>query len=208
MTAEKNSERNAATTFVRKVSLGMLTIAVLPALAFPQTVPAKSPPTNPDSMVISNYEKRVDEYVKLRKKAAAGIPAGKTTDSPEQLKDSQLVLASRIRAERSQAKQGDIFTPDTCQLFKKLIAQAYRESDPAKVKATLRHAEPVRGIPVSVNASYPEKVPLQTTPPSILANLPPLPKDLEYRVVGQDLVLRDAEANIVADVIPGAIPGS
>jgi hypothetical protein len=186
----------------------MLTIAVLPTAGLPQILPAKSPPANADSLVISDYEKRVEEYVKLRKKAAAGISAGKTTDSPEQLQDSQLLLASRIRAERSQAKQGDIFTPDTCQLFKKLIAQAYRESDPAKVKATLRHAEPVRDVSVAVNASYPEKVPLQTTPPSILANLPPLPKDMEYRVVGQNLVLRDAEANIVADIIPGAIPGS
>ena len=207
MIARENSTRRTANRFVGTVCLVMLMVKG-PIAASPQALPSKSPPANADSLVISDYEKRLQDYLKLRKQAAAGIPPLKATDSPEQIKDRQLLLGSKIQAERSQAKQGDIFSPDTCQLFKKLIAMAYRESDPAKVKASLRHSEPVKDVPVYVNASYPEKVPLQTMPPSILANVPPLPKDLEYRIVGQTLVLRDQEANIVIDFIPGAIPSS
>jgi hypothetical protein len=57
-----------------------------------------------------------------------------------------------------------------------------------------------------VNDAYPADIPLQSTPPTILANLPRLPPEIEYRIAGHALVLRDVEANIVIDVIPDAIP--
>jgi hypothetical protein len=39
-------------------------------------------------------------------------------------------------------------------------------------------------------------------PPSLLLNLPELPKELEYRFVGRELVLRDSAANLIVDVLP------
>ena len=74
------------------------------------------------------------------------------------------------------------------------------------MSASLHHAEPVIDVKVQVNAVYPENVPLQSTPPSILINLPKLPPELDYRIVGHNLVLRDVGANIIVDYIPGAIP--
>ncbi|HKT11053.1 MAG TPA: hypothetical protein VJW77_04430 [Terriglobia bacterium] len=47
--------------------------------------------------------------------------------------------------------------------------------------------------------------PVETTPPSLLLNLPKLPAELEYRVVQHDLVLHDVKANLVVDYVPGAI---
>ena len=75
----------------------------------------------------------------------------------------------------------------------------------ADVKKSLARAEPVRLI-LHVNEAYPAHIPLQSTPPTILMNLPRLPAELEYRIVGHALVLRDAVANIVVDLIPDAIP--
>ena len=49
-------------------------------------------------------------------------------------------------------------------------------------------------------------MPLQSTPPSLLLNLPVLPKGIEYRVVDHALLLRDTEANIVVDYIPDVFP--
>jgi hypothetical protein len=40
----------------------------------------------------------------------------------------------------------------------------------------------------------------------LLENLPSLPKELEYRVIGHNLVLRDARANLIVDFIERAIP--
>jgi hypothetical protein len=74
-----------------------------------------------------------------------------------------------------------------------------------KIRASLLHAEPVK-MELQVNQSYPENVPLQSTPPSLLLNLPQLPDGLEYRLVGRELVLRDSEANIVVDYVPNALP--
>ena len=49
-------------------------------------------------------------------------------------------------------------------------------------------------------------MPLQSTPPSLLMNLPDLPKGLEYRLLGNELVLRDADANVIVDYVPNAVP--
>ena len=69
----------------------------------------------------------------------------------------------------------------------------------------MKHAEPLAPRPLQVNDAYPPATPLQSTPPSLLLNLPPLPPDLEYRVVGHALILRDIDANLIVDFIPNAI---
>ena len=61
-----------------------------------------------------------------------------------------------------------------------------------------------RGRPrcrLKVNAKYPRRAPLPTVPPNLLARLPQLPEDVEYRIVGKDLILRDVDANIIVDFI-------
>ena len=45
---------------------------------------------------------------------------------------------------------------------------------------------------------------LNDSPPVLL--LPTLPADLEYRLVGRNLALIDVRANIVVDVLRGAVP--
>ena len=70
----------------------------------------------------------------------------------------------------------------------------------------MNHAEPVRMPTLRVDASYPEHLPLQTTPPSVLANLPKLPPEVEYRIVGNALVLRDVDANLIVDFTRNVVP--
>ena len=144
--------------------------------------------------------------MKLRKQAEAGIPALKPTPSASKINQHRRRLASSIQLARPQAKQGDIFSPAITQEFKHLIAIGYEGAEAAKVRASLRHDEPVNDVLVRVNAVYPEHIPLQTMPPSILLNLPDLPRELDYRIVGHTLVLRDVGANLIVDYIPEAIP--
>ena len=59
---------------------------------------------------------------------------------------------------------------------------------------------------MQVNQRYPQGAPLQSTPPSLLLNLPPLPKELEYRIVDSTLVLRDEGANVIVDFVPNVFP--
>ncbi len=64
------------------------------------------------------------------------------------------------------------------------------------------------GTLADVNATYPPALPLATFPASLLAALPPLPEDIEYRFVGRHLILRDVKANIIVDVLPNVLPGA
>jgi len=60
-------------------------------------------------------------------------------------------------------------------------------------------------IPLRVHAEYPPGWPLASVPPAILASLPKLPEDLEYRFVGKAMLLLDVHANLIIDFIPDAI---
>ena len=100
--------------------------------------------------------------------------------------------------------QGDFFTPPIAKEFRRLIGIAFQDRRERRIMKSLAHAEPVEGQ-LKVNASYPP-VPLQSMPPTLLANLPELPSSLDYRIVGHALVLRDVQANLVLDFIPKALP--
>jgi hypothetical protein len=173
-----------------------------------QTPSQKRPPVNQDSLVIASFENNIKEYVKLHNKAKAGIPPLKPTDSADAINHEQRLLAGRIRDARPEATQGAIFTPEISLMFKRLIGSTMQGPDAAKIRASLRRAEPLPEIKLRVNAEYPERLPLQSSPPSVLVNLPQLPPELDYRIVGRDLVLRDVGANLVVDFIPNAIPSS
>lgn len=51
-------------------------------------------------------------------------------------------------------------------------------------------------------------VPLTTIPPQVLQTLPQLTEDLEYRFIGNWLILLDTHAHVIADVIDNALYSS
>ena len=59
---------------------------------------------------------------------------------------------------------------------------------------------------LKVNARYPDSVPVTTVPVDVLQTLPKLTEDLEYRFIGDALILFDVHAHIIADYIEHAIP--
>ena len=42
-------------------------------------------------------------------------------------------------------------------------------------------------------------------PPCVLAALPELPQELQYRFLGRDLLLVDIGANLIVDILPAAV---
>jgi hypothetical protein len=109
-------------------------------------------------------------------------------------------LATRIRSLRRDARHGSIFTPAISSEFRRLAKISSQGISGKHIEASLARSEPVQ-IPVHVNAAYPRSAPLQSTPPTLLQNLPRLPKEIEYRIVGDRLVLRDIEANLIVDYV-------
>jgi hypothetical protein len=162
---------------------------------------------NPGAALTQEFENRVAEYLKLRKSAEATLPPlRKPTQSPEKLRHHQHELRKAILARRPGAAPGNIFTPEISAEFRRLVGLAY-QADARRIRESFQHAEPgTRELQVRVNHEYPDIEPLQSMPPSLLSNLPKLPPELEYRTVGRDLVLRDVGANLIVDVVTGAIP--
>jgi hypothetical protein len=142
----------------------------------------------------------------LRKSEAGSAP--RPTNSPEKIVESQQDLATKTKALRQDAKQGDIFTPEIAAYFRHQISATLAGPHGHKIRTSLRHAEPVHALSPQVNQTYPQGIPLQSTPPTLLLNLPKLPKELEYRIVGHNLVLHDLAPNIIVDVVADAVPSA
>ncbi len=175
--------------------LGLLSILLVPC-----TVAQKG-----NESAIKEFQNRIDNYLSARKKQDI---AEKPTDSPGKLAQEKQQTAEKTKESRPEAQQGDIFTPAVTAYFKKQIENTLRGPEGDKVRASLRHAEPLPNVQLKVNAKYPRNLPLQSTPPTLLMNLPPLPKELQYRIVGSALVLYDMASGLVVDFIPGAVPAA
>ena len=113
-----------------------------------------------------------------------------------------MALAERIRALRSGAKHGDIFTPESASYFRHMLRPELTEPE---IKAAIQDENP-GPVSLKVNEPYPEKAPLSTVPAQVLITLPKLPEDIEYRFAGRHLILRDARANLIIDYLLNAIP--
>ncbi|MGH9395841.1 MAG: hypothetical protein ACRD18_03185 [Terriglobia bacterium] len=166
--------------------------------------PLQGPPVNRNALLIQDFENRVAQYVKLHKQMEAALPSLKPGGAAK-VADHQRMLADKLRAARRRVKQGDIFTPEISTEFRRLIRTAMHGARAARIQTSLRHAEPVK-LRLYVNEAYPQAIPLQSMPPTLLLNLPKLPPQLEYRIAGRDLVLRDVGSNLVVDLIRNAIP--
>ena len=157
---------------------------------------------SPDARVLGDFKARVEQYDALRKKADDSAPPLKESNDAATIKDAQHGLAERIGAARVGVKQGVIFTPEIAAVFKRLLRPETKET---KTKQALQEDKPAV-VSFKVNGPYPDKEPVTTMTPNLLAALPALPKDIEYRFIGKHLILRDARANLIIDYMTNAIP--
>jgi hypothetical protein len=191
---------------IRSATISIAFILASFYFALTQVASPTGKSVNQNSLIIQDLDRRLDNYAKLRKRAQAGLPNPKSETSAANVKQYQQSLAQNIRTARPQAKAGDIFTPAISQLFRELIETSIRGNSGNNIRASLRHAEPVHEFPLEVNQEYPQTSAMQSTPPTLLSNLPKLPPDLEYRIVGRGLVLLDTKTNLIVDLLPDALP--
>lgn len=155
---------------------------------------------------MADFLKRVDEYVALRNRLADAIGPIDETKSQAEITLRAATLASNVKLERAQAKQGDIFTPEVATILATLIHQEdSRRPDSVRETREDQQEELPDFIP-QVNEIYPTTYPLATFPPKLLPLLPKLPEQVEYRIVQHYLILRDVEANLIVDFMPHAVP--
>jgi hypothetical protein len=153
---------------------------------------------------LADFDERIAAFMKIHKAAEAEAGRLSATQSSKELDGKEKSLRAAIVAKRAGAAQGDIFTPAIAAEFRRLIAINLKHRSRA-IRESIRSGELVAGT-VHVNDTYPEKVPLETMPPTLLASFPQLPPELDYRFIGSTLVLRDAGENLILDLIPNALP--
>jgi hypothetical protein len=86
------------------------------------------------------------------------------------------------------------------QLIRSALNPQLRGPSSAGTRASIRDDGPTQ-FTLGVNDTYPEGASRSTVPPNVLQVLPQLPDGLEYRMVGNNLVLLDVRAAVVVDYL-------
>ena len=150
--------------------------------------------------VSAEFGERIRAYEALRAELERGLPPREVTTDVGAILDRTRALAKRIREARSRAQAGDIFTTDAQGAFRKALLA---ELDAAACAAAMDENPGSLALPI--NGGYPTHKPLSTVPPNVLATLPRLPEDVEYRFAGDQLFLFDTRAAVVIDRMPSAV---
>jgi len=167
---------------------------------------AQTPRDSEEARDFKTFTDRVQAYVKMQKNLEASLPTLKPTKDAAQIVEHQHALARKIADARRDARQGDIFTHEVTERFRKIIRSAFHGPEGRRARRTIQQDTPFKVIVLHVNDVVPDDMPLTTTPPTLLLKLPELPRELVYRIVGHDLTLQATKARLIVDFIPNAIP--
>jgi hypothetical protein len=158
-----------------------------------------------DAAALATMNDRLKEYIELHLKLEKALPRLPDEATPEQIDKNQRAFEQRMRTVRSGAKQGDLFTPEAQVVIKRLLATVFGGEEGKELKASIMDENPA-SVKLAVNGRYPDSVPISTVPPQVLQTLPKLTEDLEYRFIGDNLIILDSHAHVIADYIENALP--
>jgi len=166
----------------------------------PQMVEKQATIGSPDGSVVAEFERRIGEYVALQQQLDGTLKALPKRAAPKEIDAHQRALLALVAKGRPDAKQCDIFVPAMQAFIRGLVRRVVTGPEGGRIKASLMDENPM-GVKIAVNDRYPDTIPLATMPPDILAALPKLPDDLEYRFVGNRLIILDNKAHLIVDFV-------
>ena len=178
----------------------------LSAAPAPQTAPTSQVQVAPKhKKAFAAFEARVRKYVAMRERIEDGMPKLPKDATPEQIEAHKTSFQRAVRAARTSARHGDIFTADVMRHIREVV----KSETPAKVRREVREAvmgSEVKVVALRVNQPYPESEELLEMSPTLLLRLPQLPKQVKYRYVGRNMLLVDRENGLIIDFMPDALP--
>lgn len=160
---------------------------------------------NPTAATEQAFRKRIADYMLLHKKLEAELPKLPDSATPQQIDQNQRAMGDLVAKARANARPGEFFTPDMQRLVHRLFADVFKGKAGEDAKKYI-HDEP-HPVSPEINKRYPDTIPLATMPLRVLAELPKLPDELEYRFVGPHLILMDVHSHLILDYVLKAIPG-
>jgi len=158
-----------------------------------------------DAAAIHQFDAAIAKYLASRKRLLGEVAGPVPESTAPKLTQASDALAAAIQRSRPKARPGDLFMPPVTAVIKRRVVDAVQKENLGPVLAGIDDEEAGPKVP-SIHMRFPAAAPMATMPPSLLAVLPKLPKELEYRIIGNYLILRDVDAALIIDVIPGAVP--
>lgn len=168
---------------------------------------AVAQPQEPSTPAEIAFERAVQDYALMHRRLEQGIGTLTINTPIDEINRMIQQLAAAIRAERADAKQGDIFTPALAPLLRGRIAETLFEHrysvDEARSSSRLDGIDYAR-VKLQVNGTFPWVLGAAMLP-CLIDALPPLPPELQYRIVDSQLVLIDVHASLIVDLLPYAL---
>jgi hypothetical protein len=148
-----------------------------------------------------------NDYVAMHRRLEKLVGPITLNSSVEQINRTIEVLAMAIRSERPDAKQGDLFTLALARELRLRVNDALMEHGFSALD--IQDEERVEGVDpatvrLRVNGTFPWVLAAGMLP-CVIDALPPLPPELQYRIVGHDLVLIDVHASLIVDILPEVV---
>jgi hypothetical protein len=169
------------------------------------TVTIAQQPVNADAKTLTDFTERVKKYLELHNKFESTLPKLPADASPAQMDKHQRLFGPLVQKARAGARQGEIFTPDMQAFVRKITRRTFSGPDGKQMIGSIMDENPV-GVKITVNGRYPDEVPLSTMPPDLLKELPKLPEEMEFRFVGDRLILLDKHAHLIVDWVDNVLP--
>ena len=168
--------------------------------------PSECQPSSTCDAAVAEFTDRLQEYLSVRQEVASDLLSDRLFDDPRVMLFVRDALKRSIREARPNARAGDLFTPRAASAFRHIIAAtaAAGHVDPKDFIRELRDERMPGARQPVVNHSYDWRLGAWMWP-ALLQALPPLPPDLQYRIVDDDLVLIDLRANLVIDILEHAM---
>jgi methionine-rich copper-binding protein CopC len=168
------------------------------------TLEQQKPAANQSGAATKAFLDRLQDYVRYHNNVEKMVPPLTRTSDPARISDREKALGDALIKQRPDAKPGDFLITQYQPILAQIIKDDFAQRPVADRKALIR--ELPKGLTINVNTIYPPTIALATFPPNLLQKLPALPRELEYRIVGRDLILRDVTGNVVVDVMREVFP--
>lgn len=186
-------------------------VVAVPALAWTLSVgrliaQTQKPTVQSDdrTAALADFDKRLKNYVELREKLAKDLKPLSPTPNASDLAVRQESLAAALRQARKTARQGDLIPTAVATLLRDVVKTDFQQRPPDVRQAAFSEVADA-GTPI-INRTYPARAALPTVPPLLLAKLPVLPDNLQYRFIQRHLVILDGDTQLIIDYVSNVLP--
>ena len=187
------------------VAIAVLGVILSPPSLLSAPAPQAAAVAPDEAAAIKQFYDAIAKYMSLRRKLRSEVTGPVKNSTSSQVTNSSDALARAIERARQDAHVGAIFKEPVATVIKRRIVDAVRTEKLVSVLADIDDEGKV-GLAPKVHLRLPVSAQMATMPGSLLNVLPQLPKELEYRILGRYLVLRDVDASLILDYIPLAVP--